>query len=62
MDNTELHKDLVAVCEKHRKQVKKINEYSYGLFIEYDVTDDLELLRQKNERLKQIEDIQRKWA
>ncbi|MEI7708636.1 MAG: hypothetical protein WCI90_10235 [Chlorobium sp.] len=62
MDNIEFHKDLVAVCHKHGKQIKKINEYAYGVFIEYDIIDEQELLRQKKERLKQIEEIQRQWA
>jgi len=61
MDNIDFQKDLVAVCEKHGKQVKKVKDYSYGVFIEYDIIADHERERQKNERLKQIEDIQRQW-
>ncbi len=62
MDDIAFHKDLVAVCQKHGKQVKTINENAYGVIIEYDIIDEKELLRQKNERLKQIDDIQRQWA
>jgi DICT domain-containing protein len=62
MDNIEFHKELVAVCHKHGKQIKTINENAYGVIIEYDSIDEQELLRQKNERLKQIDDIQRQWA
>ena len=62
MDDIAFHKDLVAVCQKHGKQIKTINEYAYGVVIEYDIIDEQELSMQKKERLKQIEEIQKHWA